>query len=295
MIKFKIIKLNHIIIVTILLVIFFTSILFIYNIVNAKSTLDNDFNNGIKVPIVMYHSILKDTSKSNTYTITPSTLENDLQYIQKNNYSTITILDLINYVYYDNPLPEKPIIITFDDGYYNNYTYAVPLLKKYNMKAVISIVGKYTDTFSETDEANANYSYLRWKDISELISDSTNTIEFQNHTYNLHGINNSRKGCMKNYNEPYDLYKNMLTKDIMQLQNKFYEKTNYTPNTFTYPYGAISKESLDIIKSLGFKASLSCSSGVNIITKNPDCLYLLKRNNRPSYISSEDFFKKFLN
>ncbi len=63
------------------------------------------------------------------------------------------------------------------------------------MKAVISIVGKYTDTFTKTDEANPNYGYLRWKDINELIS--SNLVEFQNHTFDLHEIG-SRKGCMKN-------------------------------------------------------------------------------------------------
>ena len=58
------------------------------------------------------------------------------------------------------------------------------------MKAVISIVGQYTDTFSKADEANANYGYLMWKDINELIIDGC--VEFQNHTYNLHSIKNGR-------------------------------------------------------------------------------------------------------
>ena len=107
-------------------------------------------------------------------------------------------------------LPEKPIIITFDDGYYNNLGYAVPLLKKYNMKGVISIVGKYTDAFSETDEANLNYGNLRWKDINELISDGT--IEFQNHTYNLHTIG-TRRGAMKKSSESLESYKNVLSND----------------------------------------------------------------------------------
>ena len=124
----------------------------------------------IEVPIIMYHSILKDTSRSNKYTITPSVLEEDLKYIKDNGYTTITIEDLISYVYEDKNLPLKPIILTFDDGHYNNYGYLFPLLEKYDMKAVISIVGSYTDKFTKTDESNLNYSYLRWKDIKELIN-----------------------------------------------------------------------------------------------------------------------------
>ena len=200
--------------------------------------------------------------------------------------------DLIAYVYENSVLPEKPIIITFDDGHYNNLGYAVPLLKKYNMKAVISIVGKYTDTFSESDEANLNYSYLRWKDIEELMN--SGIIEFQNHTYNLHSESNGRMGCSKKLYESEENYRKILSNDIILLQQKFQENTGYTPNTFTYPFGSISKSSLPIIKNLGFKASLSCSTGVNNITKNPDCLYCLRRNNRPSGISTYDFFKKIL-
>ena len=119
----------------------------------------------IDVPIIMYHSILKDPSRSNKYTVTPAVLEEDLKYIKDKGYTTVTIADLISYVYDDSPLPEKPIVLTFDDGHYNNYGYLFPLLEKYDMKAVISIVGSYTDKFTETDEANLNYSYLRWKDI----------------------------------------------------------------------------------------------------------------------------------
>lgn len=245
---------------------------------------------GIKVPIIMYHSILK--SQKGDYIVSPTTFEQDLQYIQEKGYTTITISDLINYVYNDTPIPEKSIIITFDDGHYNNYGYAVPILKKYNMKAVISIVGKYTDTYSESDETNLNYSYLRWKDINELINDGT--IEFQNHSYNLHDNSHGRKGSMKKYNESAEDYQTILSKDLLKLQKEFENKTGYIPTTYTYPYGAISKESIEIIKELGFKASLSCSSGVNYITKDTNCLYLLKRNNRTNSANREKFFSKLL-
>lgn len=283
--SFRVIKLNYEIVFIIISFIVILSFCFMYNSSFAK----NDV--GIKVPIIMYHSILK--SRNGTYIVHPDTFESDLKYIQSKGYSTITITDLINYVYNDYPLPENPIIITLDDGYYNNLSYVVPLLHKYNMKAVISIVGQYTDTYTETDEANPNYGYLRWKDINELITDGC--IEFQNHSYNLHSTKKGRKGCKKLSSESLETYSNILTKDINKLQEKFIQNCNgYTPNTFTYPFGAISKESIPIIKSLGFKASLSCTGGVNYITKDPNCLYLLKRNNRKSNISTENFFKKIL-
>lgn len=244
----------------------------------------------IEVPIIMYHSILKDASRSNKYTITPSVLEEDLKYIKNNGYTTITIEDLISYVYEDKNLPLKPIILTFDDGHYNNYGYLFPLLEKYDMKAVISIVGSYTDKFTKTDESNLNYSYLRWKDIKELIN--TGRIEFQNHTYDLHHSYGKRIGTKKIKGESNEHYKTVLEEDILKLQNEFKDNTGYIPQCFTYPFGGISRASLDIIKELGFKASLSCEEGINKLTKNPNSLYLLKRFNRPSYISTYNFFQK---
>lgn len=280
--KIKIFKLAHILLFLFVLIFIFV-LLFSFAFANSEEY--------IKVPIIMYHSILKDPARSNKYTITPAVLEEDLKYIKANGYETITISDLISYVYADKPLPPKPIILTFDDGHYNNYGYLYPLLEKYDMKAVISIVGSYTDKFSETNEANLNYSYLRWKDINELIS--SGRIEFQNHTYNLHDNTHGRIGAKKKKGESDDEYKKILEEDINKLQNEFKENTGYVPTCFTYPFGGISNSSLDIIKELGFKASLSCEEGINKITKNPNSLYLLKRYNRPSYVSTYNIFKKF--
>lgn len=280
--KIKVFKLAHILLFLFVLIFIFV-LLFSFAFANSDEY--------IKVPIIMYHSILKDPARSNKYTITPAVLEEDLKYIKANGYETITISDLISYVYDDKPLPPKPIILTFDDGHYNNYGYLYPLLEKYDMKAVISIVGSYTDKFSETDEANLNYSYLRWKDINELIS--SGRVEFQNHTYNLHDNTHGRIGAKKKKGESDDEYKKILEEDINKLQNEFKENTGYVPTCFTYPFGSISNSSLDIIKELGFKASLSCEEGINKITKNPNSLYLLKRYNRPSYVSTYNIFKKF--
>ena len=280
--KIKVFKLAHILLFLFVLIFIFV-LLFSFAFANSDEY--------IKVPIIMYHSILKDPARSNKYTITPAVLEEDLKYIKANGYETITISDLISYVYADKPLPPKPIILTFDDGHYNNYGYLYPLLEKYDMKAVISIVGSYTDKFSETNEANLNYSYLRWKDINELIS--SGRLEFQNHTYNLHDNTHGRIGAKKKKGESDDEYKKILEEDINKLQNEFKENTGYVPTCFTYPFGGISNSSLDIIKELGFKASLSCEEGINKITKNPNSLYLLKRYNRPSYVSTYNIFKKF--
>ena len=133
---------------------------------------------------------------------------------------------------------------------------------------------------------------LRWKDIKQMME--TGLVEFQNHTYNLHSNKNGKRGTKKKVSQTQEQYEKYLSEDILKLQKEFEENTNFVPNTFTYPFGAISKESIDIIKNMGFKASLSCEEGINYINKDKERLFLLKRNNRPSRISSEKFFSKLL-
>ena len=247
---------------------------------------------GVEVPIIMYHSILKDNSASTEFIVTPSQLEEDLKYIKEKGYTAVTVADLIGYVYDNKPLPSKPIMLTFDDGHYNNYHYAYPLMKKYDMKMVVSVVGRYTDMFTEKDDSNPNYSYLTWEQIDEM--QKSGFVEFQNHTYDLHSITAKRHGCKKNKGESLEEYKKVLTEDLTKLQNKLYDATTVKPNAFTYPFGGISNASCDIIKELGFKASFSCRDGVSVITKDPECLYMLKRCKRPSGESSKKFFDKIL-
>ena len=76
----------------------------------------------VDIPIVMYHSVLKDEKYHGKYVISPAELENDILYLKEQGYTTIFMEDLINYTK-GGELPEKPIMLTFDDGYYNNYLY----------------------------------------------------------------------------------------------------------------------------------------------------------------------------
>lgn len=253
----------------------------------AKNT-QNEID-GITVPIIMYHSISQNTSRLGKYVVSPETIENDISFLKQNGYETIFISDLIRYVYDDVPLPEKPVILSFDDGYYNNIVYLPEILKKYNAKATIAVVGEFTDKFSEADSHNVNFSHLTWEDLQAV--SKSEYFEVSNHTYNMHSTD-GRVGCFKLKNETDEQYKENLTADIMKMQKALEEKANIKCTVFTYPYGKICDSSVDIIKEMGFKASLSCYERLNTITKDKNCLYLLGRYNRPYNISTEKFMKK---
>lgn len=104
----------------------------------------------IYVPIMMYHQVKNEGFGKDV--ISPYEFESDLKFLSENNYNTITMTDLIAYVYDGIDLPLNSIILSFDDGYLTTYKYVFPLLKKYNMKIVLSIIGKSTDDFSKVKD-----------------------------------------------------------------------------------------------------------------------------------------------
>lgn len=226
------------------------------------------------VPIIMYHQV-KQTNLGKDV-ISPKEFENDLKYLADNQYTTITMTELIDYVYNGGELPENPIILTFDDGYLTSYKYVYPLLKEYDMKIVLSIIGKSTDDFSKVNDNNTEHSHMTWEQVKE-ISDS-GLVEIQNHSYNLHKIAKGRYGSGQKENESFEEYEKVLGEDLSLLQEKIEEVVEKVPNTYTYPYGKYNDNTDKILKSLGFQASLSVKYGVNMISQgDTEKLFGLKR------------------
>jgi peptidoglycan/xylan/chitin deacetylase (PgdA/CDA1 family) len=242
----------------------------------------------VYVPIIMYHQV--KNSGFGKDVISPYEFENDLKYLADNEYTTVTIDDLIDYVYEGKDLPEKPIILSFDDGYLSTYQYVFPLLKEYNMKIVLSVIGKCTDDFSNVVDININYSHMTWEQINEV--DDSGLVEIQNHSYNLHRVCNGRYGCSQMTNEAFSVYEEVMKEDILTLQQKIASKIDKTPSTFTYPYGKYNSNTEAILKNLGFKATLTVKYGVNLVNRDdPETLFNLKRICR----SHNQGIKKLLN
>ncbi len=245
----------------------------------------------VQLPVLMYHGLLKDPAKQNNYVISPDLFESDLKYLKKQGYTAVLMADLLDYVNHGTPLPEKPVLITFDDGNYNNYHYGFPLLKKYGMKAVISIIGAETDKFSKLKDDNPNYSSLTWDQVRKLVD--SGLVEIQNHSYDSHQATGSRQGLKPRAGESHKEYVRYLEKDLLKLQKKIREATGIIPSTLAYPFGAAADSTRSIIKKLGFQATLGCEEGMNFITQNdPSCLYDLKRYLRTPEKSSSDFFQR---
>jgi len=226
-----------------------------------------------ELPILMYHQVKHKNSGKDA--IQPWELEADLQYLAEEGYTTVTMAEVLAFVDEGTPLPEKPIMLTFDDGYWNNYLYVLPLLKEYNAKIVLSVIGKDADDFTQYHSTSIDHAKMTWDQIAEMAE--SGLVELQHHTYDLHDNSHFRIGCAQGRGESDEDYIRLLTEDTLRLQEDIHRRTGHIPTTLAYPYGKSSPLTDSVLAELGFRATLSCDYGVNRITRHPDCLWQLKR------------------
>ena len=242
-----------------------------------------------RVPVLMYHSVCKNSRVHSDYIISPERFEEDIRYLKANGYTAVFTEDIVNYVRNGKPLPEKSVIITLDDGFYNNLSNVLPVLKKYGFKATVSVVGSYCAEFSENKDKNPAYAYLAWEDISVLAA--SGYVEIGSHTYDLHALG-TRRGCKIRKGESPEQYKSLLKDDLTRLQNALSENCGVAPRVFAYPFGECCDESREVLSELGFSAAYNCREKVNTVRRDTD-LYRLCRINRAGHLSTAEFMSKW--
>lgn len=231
----------------------------------------------VALPVLMYHSVLK--SRKGTYIVNPSQLEADFKRIIDEGYTAVTSEQVISFVDGKGELPAKPIMITFDDGHYNNMYYALPLLKKYDLHAVLNVIGKFSDfSTSSGDIDNPNYSHVTWDEVAEM--SNGRVMEIGSHTYNMHNYK-PRFGLSQNYGESDEQYVAALRNDIDKLQKILFEYTGKQCRVLAYPFGKYNTIAENTLVNMGFRMMFTCNEGVSYVTRGkPESLYKLKRINR---------------
>lgn len=236
------------------------------------------------VPVIMYHGILN--GRTGRYFVSEKQLESDLKALCDEGYTAVTPDMLIDFAEGRKLLPEKPVLITFDDGHYNNLYYGMPLLEKYGMCAVINIVGAYSEySTASGDHSNPNYSHITWWQIEETAQ--SGVIYYGNHSYGMHKFK-PRYGIAQLAGESDSEYEKNLTEDTMRLQEKLRVLCGYEPAVYAYPFGKYSKTAVKTLVSLGIKITLTCNEGVTTVRFGvPESLINMKRINREGNYSTE--------
>lgn len=249
-------------------------------------------DNRLFLPIIMYHSVLADDENCNEYVTDADTLKADIQYLRDNGYTAVSLTQIIDYVYNGKPLPEKPVVLTFDDGCYNFLTVVMPILRENNFCATLSVVGSFAQKEKEQAQKQSSlYSYLTFEQIKEI--SKCGYVEIASHSYNMHSLG-KRKGSLKLETESYEEYRSRFLSDVLVNNKLLSDNCSVTPVAYTYPYGFVCEESLELVKACRFQVSLGVEERANYITSDPECLYCLNRYNRPHGISTEEFMEKVL-
>jgi len=204
-----------------------------------------EINNGLKVPEQQFRRQMK--------------------YIHDNDYSTITLDQLYKFILSNKPIPEKSVVITFDDGYVDNYQYAYPILKEFNLKATVFVIPKTIDK---------RKNYMTSNQLKEL---QLNGIDIQSHT-----LDHEKLTTLS-----YKQQLNTLKESKIALEKILSKKVNY----IAYPYAKYNNDTIKAAMNAGY--TMGFILGGDVARKN-DGIYTL---HRISVISSDSMnvFKSRLN
>jgi peptidoglycan/xylan/chitin deacetylase (PgdA/CDA1 family) len=197
-----------------------------------------------EVPVLLYHRIITDKSQAGmhgTY-ITLNRIEAHFRYLKRNNYTPITFeqLKFINRFDAD----KKYVILTFDDGYRDNYTLLMPLLEKYKFKAVIYAVTHKAENSWDLKDERRTFPLLTREQIMEM---SRRGIEFGAHSMNH--VDLTQVGVEEAW------------KEIEGSKRFLQELLGKKIKSFAYPYGKTNDAIKELVKKAGFKYGVGTVTG----------------------------------
>ncbi|MGQ9794067.1 MAG: polysaccharide deacetylase family protein [Anaerolineae bacterium] len=205
------------------------------------------------IPILMYHYISTPPSDADRYrrdlSVRPEDFEAHLAWLRSQGYQSITLRELVFHLVADWPLPAKPVVLTFDDGYRDHYTNAFPLLKKYGY------VGTFFLVTRPIDDGDPNY--LTWEMVAEMHRAG---MSLQPHGYRHFEL----KG------KPTDF----LVYEIVGAKEAIEARTGEITRFFCYPSGSYDRNTIRVLESAGFWAAVTTIPGRQ---QSTDSLFELQR------------------
>lgn len=228
--------------------------------------------------ILSYHEISeKSETLDSSYAVTPANFEAQVQWFIKNGYHFVNIDAILKYRNNGKPLPNKAVLMTFDDGYASVYHNAFGIIKKYKIPVVIALVGSWLEAKEKVDfdgHIIGREKFLNQEQLKEMVS--SGLVEIASHTHSLHkGIAGNPQGNMQpavrtrqwlpqtQKYEDETSYQKRVYNDLLQ-NNTFLEKyTGQKPRTIVWPYGHYNIEVRKIAEKLGMPIGLTLDDGSN--------------------------------
>jgi biofilm PGA synthesis lipoprotein PgaB len=225
---------------------------------------------------ICYHDVKKMDQGDldiDQYAISPEHLLAQFEYIKANNFIPVSIDDLIKAQNGDKPLPEKALLLTFDDGYISFYSEVYPLLRLYNYPAVLAVVGRWLEIAENEPVTYGNKQldrdeFLSWRQIKEM--HSSGLVEVASHSYDMHrGIIGNPSGNTQpaavtrfydqqtNQYESDEAYLKRIKQDLRTSSSLIEKHLGIKPRVMVWPYGAYSRETKAIAADLGMEINFT--------------------------------------
>lgn len=240
----------------------------------AAESDDTDYT--AKVPVLMYHNIGGEN-------LSPELFESHMAALEAEGYEAVSLQQMIDYVECGTPLPDNPVCITFDDGYYSNYEYAYPVLQKYDMQATIFVIGVsvgHKTNYKDTEHPIT--PHFTFEEAKEMMDSGLVAIE--SHTYDMHQWepyetgDRIRKSILRFEDESETDYVDALKADFTRSAGEIEAGTGIYPQALAYPLGYSDSLSAAILMDMGVKVTFSIDGkGCTLIKGLPQSLYGLSR------------------
>ena len=202
------------------------------------------------LPIMMYHSVNpRSIPTMKLLIVKPETFDRQMQFLKNHRYNVIKLEDAASLIREKKRIPFRTVAITFDDGYKDNYVYAFPILKKYNLPATIFII---VNEVGRPDRLN-------WKEIEEM--QASGVITFGSHT-----LSSTPLIDIKSEAE--------VKRQIVESKRILEEKLGRHVAAFSYPEGRFSEKIKQMVIDAGYELAVATSPGRK---HSPNDIYLLKR------------------
>jgi len=203
------------------------------------------------VPILMYHNI---GYEEGGFFVSPENFAKQMEYIKKNSYEVITLDGLTRSIKDKKHLKRNKVVITFDDGYKDNFQYAYPILKGFGYSATVFLV---TDLIGR-EFTGKGKEFMNWDEVMAMSKDK---ISFGGHTKNHFYL-----GDVKNEVVAFE--------QIAGSKKAIEEKIGMPVDYFCYPGGGFNEKAKALVAQAGYKGA--CTTNRGFAQFNLD-VYELKR------------------
>lgn len=241
------------------------------------------------IPILTYHRIIEASSitevhyidgELNPMIILKEDFEQQMDYLKDHNFVTLSLAELYLFLTNQIDIPEKTVVLTFDDGYKDNFIETHPILKKNNFTA-----GNFIITSAITTENTAfNPEFVQYLSVKEL-EEACDVFDYQSHTHDFH---------RREVNEQDEEIAYLNSKTSEEVSDDIYTSIVQLDGenlAFAYPFGEYSSSTIDILKDLGFKMGFTT---VHRAASREDSLYEIPRFNMFASTTFEEF-KTYVN